>query len=439
MWGCPFRDGAELVSDTVRKAELLLRQFQSVFTKEGVDLPSALPRRYPEVEQITVVVAGVAKLLKNIKPGKASGPDALPNVVLKNCADAIAPVLTCIFQRSLDTASLPADWHTANVSCIYKKEDKHNPANYRPVSLTSVVCKTLEHIIHRHIMLHLEQHGILSTLNHRFRSGYSCETQLLTTFNDLSMSFDKGHQVDVTVLDFSKAFDTIPHKKLLFKLASYGIGGQLHGWLSVLLMERTMKVILDGECSSEVTVESGVPQGTVLGLLLFLCHINDIADGLSSTIRLFADDCLLYRVINSIQDQKALQEDLKRLELWAERWGMSFNASKCKILIVKGKLPYFYTIHDTILEQITNSPYLGLDIADDLKWDRHISKITKKANSTLGFLRRNLRGFHEDQKRMSYIALVRSVLEYGSVVWDPYTRGNIDRLERANGVQPDSW
>ena len=149
------------------------------------------------------------------------------------------------------------------------------------------------------------------------------------TFNDLSRSFDKGHQVDIAVLDFSKAFDTIPHKKLLSKLASYGIGGQLHGWLSVFLMERTMKVILDGECSSEVPVESGVPQGTVLGLLLFLCHINDIADGLSSTIRLFADDCLLYRVINSIQDQIALQEDLKRLELWAERWGMSFNASKC--------------------------------------------------------------------------------------------------------------
>ena len=109
---------------------------------------------------------------------------------------------------------------------------------------------------------------------------------------------------------------------------------------------------------------------------------------------------------------------------------MSFNAGKCKILVVKGKLSYFYTIGDTILEQITNTPYLGLDISDDLKWDRHISRITKKANSTLGFLRRNLRGFNQDHKRVAYIALVRSILEYGSVVWDPYTKGNIERLER---------
>jgi len=173
----------------------------------------------------------------------------------------------------------------------------------------------------------------------------------------------------------------------------------------------------------------GTVLGTVLGPLLFLCHINDIVDGFSSTIRLFADVCLLYRVINSIQDQIALQEDLKCLELWAECWGMSFNAGKCKILVVKGKLSYFYTIGNTILEQITNSPYLGLDISDDLKWDRHISRISKKANSTLGFLCRNLRGFNQDHKRVAYIALVCSILEYGSVVWDPYTKGNIERLE----------
>lgn len=381
-------------------------------------------------QQIYISTAGVAKLLRDLKPFKAPGPDCIPNTVLKTCADSIAPALTMIYQRSLDTGTLPQDWLEANISSVYKKGDRHLAENYRPISLTSVPCKILEHIICRHLLSHLESNKILTNLNHGFRSGFSCETQLLTTVNDLMTSFDRGRQVDMAILDFSKAFDTVPHKKLLHKLEQYGIVGPLHTWLTGFLTNRRMRVVLDGVCSEATTVDSGVPQGTVLGPLLFLCHINDLPEVVSSQVRLFADDCLLYREINTFQDHNTLQEDLKHLEEWADTWGMRFNAKKCFILSIKTRSSFFYSLDQTILQQVPNNPYLGILLSEDLKWSTHISSTSKKANSTLGFIRRNLRHCPTNCKRNAYIALVRPLLEYGSVVWDPYLRKDIDTLER---------
>ena len=284
----PLKDGQTLVSDSLGKAKLLLKQFQSVFTPDDGTPPPNMDDQYTQpIQNITITTEGVVKLLKNINPAKAHGPDAIPNIVLKTCADTLAPALTIIFQTSLDTGTLPTDWRQANISCIYKKGDKHQASNYRPVSLTSVCCKLLEHIVCRHIMIHLERNNILTHLNHGFRSGYSCETQLLTTTNDFLRSLDKKQQVDVAILDFSKAFDTVPHKKLLHKLEKYGILGPIHTWLANFLTNRTMRVVLEGESTSEVAVESGVPQGTVLGPILFLCHINDLPTACSSQVRLY--------------------------------------------------------------------------------------------------------------------------------------------------------
>ena len=166
-----------------------------------------------------------------------------------------------------------------------------------------------------------------------------------------------------------------------------------------------MSVVLDGESSDEVPVKSGVPQGTVLGPILFLCHINDLPLHVKSQVRLFADDCLLYREINNQADHHTLQNDLNQLETWADKSVMQFNAKKCYILSVKNKTSHFYNLSGTILQQVPNNPYLGVQISEDLKWHTHISNITNKVSSTLGFLRRNLKSCPQESRRLAYLAL----------------------------------
>lgn len=428
----PLRNHGHLVTDPKGRAEILVDQFQSVFTKDSSTQPTPKLSGHVthDIPPLTIGVEGVRKLLSNIKVNKAAGPDEIPNRVLQACATEAAPAITAIFQQSVNSGELPTDWRDANIAPVYKKGDRHAAENYRPVSLTCVISKLLEHIICHHMLDHLDKHKVLTSLNHGFRSGYSCETQLVVTAHDLLGYYDKNKQVDTIILDFSKAFDTVPHKLLLTKLENYGIRGKLLTWTSNFLTQRQMCVIVDGEKSRHVPVDSGVPQGTVLGPLLFLCHINDLPEQVKSHIRLFADDCLLYRAINTFKDHELLQEDLMKLQDWADTWGMKFNATKCYLLSTKQTSSYFYSIHTTILKRVQNNPYLGITFSEDLKWKTHISNITKRANSTLGFLRRNLRHCPESCRKNAYMALVRSKLEYGSVVWDPYLQGDIDRLER---------
>jgi hypothetical protein len=268
-------------------------------------------------------------------------------------------------------------------------------------------------------MKHLEDNNILTTLNHGFRSGYSCESQLIVTMEDLLQAYDKNTQVDCAILDFSKAFDTVLHKKLLHKLTAYGINDPIHAWLTQFLTARTMQVVLEGQTTNQVTVDSGVPQGTVHGPLLFLRHINDLPDCIKSQAHLFANDCLLYREIKTQQDHITLQQDLQHLENWAQSWGMKFNAKKCYMLRICGKSKHYYSLDNTILQQVPSNAYLGITIAEDLKWNSHINNITQKANSTLGFLCRDLRSCPPSSRHRAYISLIRPSLEYGTVVWDP--------------------
>ena len=430
----PLKEDGSLFTDSRTKAEILNTQFVSAFTRDtpGSDTLLHGPS-YPPIRGLQISTKGVEKLLAGINPTKAAGPDLMPCRFMKELAPILAPILTAIFQQSMDTGVLPSSWLTAYVTPIFKKGSTCLPENYRPVSLTCVACKLLEHVICSHMRDHLDRQGILSTFQHGFRAMYSCETQLAVTIHDILNIRDRGIQSDIAILDFSKAFDKVPHKRLLGKLRLYGINDNILTWIESLLRGRT-RVIIDGQFSSNSEVTSGVPQGTVLGPLLFLLYINDLPSVLqpSTKCRLFADDCLVYREIRSPEDQVSLQKDLDALEQWSIQWGMLFNAKKCNIMTVSRSttpLLKFYQIDNTILDNVDSCTYLGILLTSDMSWSSHISSCAKKANARLGFLRRNLKGCPQPLKRMAYVSLVRSSMEYSSALWDPHLAKDKTTLE----------
>ena len=228
------------------------------------------------MEPIIISTLGVIKLIKNLKPHKTSGPDNIPTRLLIMVAEEIAPKLNTIFQTSLDTETVPSDWGEALITPLYKKGPRNIPANYHPVSLTSVVSKMLEHIIFSSAMKHLNSYKILTPSQHGFRSKRSCETQLISTIQGISKKLKSGNdQVDVKfLLDFAKAFDKVPFQRLLLKLNFYGIRDNTLQWISSFLHGRTQQVLVEGSTSGKLDLLSGVPQGTVFGPLLFLVYIN---------------------------------------------------------------------------------------------------------------------------------------------------------------------
>jgi hypothetical protein len=425
-------NGETFATDT-SKAEALNRQFSSVFTNEDLaSKPDKGTSPFSSIEDLKIGLHGVIEQLAKLNTSKAGGPDSIPARLLHDYATEIGPMLHYIFQQSYVTGQLPDDWRKANVTGIYKKGTKSNPENYRPVSLTCISCKIMEHIVLSHMSKHLAANNIIVENQHGFRQKRSCETQLIEAVHDWAECLNRSGQTDVLMLDFSKAFDKVPHHRLAAKLHHCGIRGRTLKWIQGFLADRKQRVNINGQCSSWVPVQSGVPQGSVLGPTLFLIYINDIADGIRSNIRLFADDSILYREIKGPEDHQVLQQDLQTIFSWADRWQMAFNASKCQQLTITRKRnpsDFNYTVSKQVIQQVASHKYLGVTISSDLTFKEHITNIRSKAGSTLGIIRRNLGPCSQEVKLKAYQSLVRPQLEYAAAAWSPHTSRDIKSLE----------
>ena len=318
---------------------------------------------------------------------------------------------------------------------IYKKGDKSQAGNYRPVSLTSVICKVMETFIKNALNEHLVNNNILSNHQFGFVSGRSTITQLIVTLNEWLFSLDNDTPIDAAYMDFRKAFDSVPHQRLLNKLKGYNVSGPILNWISSFLSERYQYVKINNSCSNKLKVTSGVPQGSVLGPTLFIYFINDLPNVVQNTsIKIFADDTKAYKNIKSEKDVNQLQKAINEMFEWTEKWLLRFNKDKCKILHLGTKNPkndYFIGSEgqQIPLEKTELEKDLGVYVDENLNFKEHIKTTVKKSNYACYKILKNFT-YREDKILVPlFKALVRPILEYGNVVWNNCIKKYMTKIE----------
>lgn len=416
-----------------KRSDVLNSYFSSVFTCEPSTNIPALPRLdFTDMPAIEVTAEGIMNLIKKLKISSSPGPDNIPVKILKATDVISSQILQIIFTQSIREGTLPKDWKINKVAPVFKSGKRSDPTNYRPISLTCIACKLLEHIIYSHIANHLERNSFFFSNQHGFRPGLSCETQLFEFTTDLHLNLDSSFQTDVIYLDFSKAFDCVPHKRLVSKLSCLHLDPLILSWITCFLTDRVQFTCVGDRCSETTKVISGVPQGSVLGPLLFLIFINDLPTGISSPIRLFADDCVIYRRVTTTDDQSVLQKDLTLIAKWCSRWMMSLNVSKCKFMHVTRKrsiTTFPYCLGTVNLSEVHSYRYLGVTITNKLNWSNHILKLTADASKSLNYLRRSLYLSPPSIRKIAYETFIRTKLEYASSIWNPHQTYLADILE----------
>ena len=376
----------------------------------------------------------IIAIIKTFDVGKANGPDGISNKLLKETANSIALPLSNLINKSFILSKVPATWKEANVCPIFKKNDRTLVANYRPISLLSCVGKIQERIVYRQLYKYLKENNLLTWKNSGFKELDSAINQLLFITNNIYKALEDGKEICMVFLDVSKAFDRVWHSGVLNKLRCMGIEGRLFEWLCDYLSDRKIRVVINGQKSEWLRPNAGVPQGSILGPLLFLVFINDITENIESNINLFADDTSLMEIIeNYVESYAKLNRDLDRLSTWANKWLVTFNATKTVYIKISRKLNPtpnpILRLNGEIIKEVSSHKHLGLTFNQTLTWTDHIKLLSSKAAQCVGLLRRICRDVPRECLEILYKYMIRPLLEYGDTIFDGSADSHLKKLE----------
>ncbi len=365
------------VDENTDIANMFNQYFASIFTKDqdgSFEQKDISHNIIPIIDNVTLSEEDIVAVIKNLDSNKAQGPDGIPVRLLKETAMQIAPSLRVLYNKSLKVGVLPDEWKLANVVPVHKHGEKSHVEHYRPISLLSIISKVLERCVFNNIKYHVYEQ--ISPYQSGFMPGKSCITQLVDVLERIGRELDRVKQIDVLYLDMSKAFDKVSHATLLHRVRQFGFGGNILKWFRSYLTNRHQRTTILGTTSKSLPVTSGVPQGSILGPLLFLLYEDHLSNAVrASNIATFADDTKIFRTISSNSDAVALQTDLTNFEESSKNVNLILNASKCKVLRVTrkhNKIIYPYKLHETILTSTECERDLGVLTSSDLTWSNII-------------------------------------------------------------------